>query len=82
MLALVRKIIKFKPYSQVVLISILVISGWGSWTSWSSCSATCGGGQRTRQRVCMTSGGGADCHGTIEHKVICNKISCPGELDI
>ena len=59
---------------------ILEVGGWGSWTSWSSCTATCGGGQRTRQRVCSSSGGGADCYGTIEHKGICNNIICPGEV--
>ena len=58
---------------------ILVAGGWGSWTSWSSCTATCGGGQRTRQRIC-TPGEGADCYGTIEHKGICNSISCPGKM--
>ena len=38
-----------------------------------------GGGQRTRQRVCILSGNRADCSGIINHKVIC---SCPGEIYI
>ena len=55
--------------------------GWGSWTNWSSCSATCGGGQKTRQRSCIPSKSVSNCarDEVMEHKMICNNISCPGE---
>ena len=49
--------------------------------SWSSCSATCGGGQRTRQRFCMNSEGNDSCPGTAEKMEICNSFDCPGEVD-
>ena len=61
------------------IIIYIVNSGWGSWTNWSSCSATCGGGQKTRQRFCIPSKGVSDCYGFMEHKAVCNNISCPGE---
>ena len=57
----------------------IVDGGWSSWTNWSSCSATCGGGQRTRQRFCTPSKGVSDCYGVMEHKAVCNNISCPGK---
>ena len=57
--------------------------GWGSWSSWSSCSVTCGGGQRTRQRLCNNptpSGGGSNCIGSNNDQQTCNTINCPGEI--
>ena len=62
--------------------SIAVNGGWSSWSSWSSCSATCDGGQRTRQRLCNNpppSGGGSDCVGSSSDQQTCNTASCPGE---
>ena len=63
---------------------VLINGGWGSWTNWSSCDATCGGGQRTRQRYCNNpapSGGGSDCAGTNSEQEICNTGNCPGETN-
>ena len=31
---------------------MIVHGGWGSWDDYSSCSATCGGGKRTRKQRC------------------------------
>ena len=28
---------------------------WGAWSSWGTCSKSCGGGQRTRTRACISS---------------------------
>ena len=31
---------------------ITVHGGWGKWGEWALCSATCGGGKRTRKQSC------------------------------
>ena len=62
--------------------SIAEDGGWGSWSSWLSCSATCGGGQRTRQRLCNNpppSGGGSDCVGNNSQQGTCNTAGCPSK---
>jgi len=53
---------------------------FGEWSHWSSCTATCGGGQRTRNRVVeqQPSGGGARCHGGLEEVDGCNRVKCEG----
>ena len=46
------------------------------WSSYSSCSATCGGGQKQRSRVC--SGGHGKCgSGRSTERVTCNEEECP-----
>ncbi|XP_013401718.1 hemicentin-1-like [Lingula anatina] len=54
---------------------------WGDWCcSWSACSATCGGGQRTRTRQCSNpapANGGADCVGSGIEEEMCNTQPCP-----
>jgi len=60
-----------------------VAGRWGSWSSWTSCSVTCGGGQRTRQRACDNpppSGGGADCSGSSNQQQSCSSTACRGKL--
>ena len=55
---------------------------WGPFGSWSTCSQTCGGGVRTRQRSCDSpppSNGGADCVGRATRERNCNTNACPGE---
>ena len=45
-----------------------VNGNWSPWSTWSSCSATCGGGKRTRTRTCTNpapANGGKDCEGTL-----------------
>jgi len=59
-----------------------VNGNWGSWTSWSSCSATCGGGVRTRQRLCDNpppSGSGINCLGVGLDEQSCGDTACPGK---
>ena len=39
---------------------------WGTWGTWTACSVTCGGGTRTRTKLCdnpAPANGGADCAG-------------------
>ena len=46
---------------------------WAAWNNYSTCSVTCGGGQKTRTRVCETS----DCVGSSVQVTTCNSAACP-----
>ena len=67
----------------VLLYCFHAVDGrWGPFGSWSSCSKTCGGGIRTRQRECNNpppSNGGVDCVGRTTRKRGCKKNACPGK---
>ncbi|KAK7485590.1 hypothetical protein BaRGS_00023165, partial [Batillaria attramentaria] len=55
---------------------------WSVWEQWTDCSATCGGGVRTRERACnnpQPQHGGDECEGTSEEKETCNVDLCPGK---
>lgn len=47
---------------------------WTQWSEWSLCSATCGEGQRKRERVCRY---GEECKGEGEEVETCNENPCP-----
>lgn len=54
--------------------------GWGSWSTWTSCSGSCGGGQRERERACdnpLPRFGGQPCFGTHLEQIECNTLPCP-----
>uniref|UniRef100_A0A8C5CPH8 Thrombospondin 2a n=1 Tax=Gadus morhua TaxID=8049 RepID=A0A8C5CPH8_GADMO len=54
--------------------------GWGPWSPWATCSATCGGGIKSRTRVCNSPHpqfGGRGCVGEDTDSDICNKMGCP-----
>ncbi|XP_005733181.1 hemicentin-1 isoform X1 [Pundamilia nyererei] len=54
---------------------------WGSWQPWGECSSSCGGGQRTRVRLCDSpspSDGGRPCPGDSTQLSRCNTQACPG----
>ena len=73
----------FGSFASIKIFAITVNGGWGSWMSWSSCSAMCGGGTRTKQRLCNNpapSGGGSNCIGSNTNQQACNTASCPGEI--
>jgi len=56
-----------------------VNGGWSKWSSYSSCSASCGGGTKTRTRTCTNPepfGGGKDCKGSDTQSVSCNTDAC------
>jgi len=53
---------------------------WGPWSDWeASCSVTCGGGIKTRQRpiLAYAEHGGAACHGGSQEAMDCNSFPCP-----
>ncbi|KAH3869415.1 hypothetical protein DPMN_032580 [Dreissena polymorpha] len=55
--------------------------GWSLWQNWSTCTATCGGGLRTRERMCnnpVPSLLGRYCDGSSQMIDLCNKAPCTG----
>jgi hypothetical protein len=63
------------------------VGKWGDWDEFSECTATCGGGNKTRARECKTlapENGGINCETETEHyteTVACNTQACPSELN-
>ncbi|KAK3095541.1 hypothetical protein FSP39_015906, partial [Pinctada imbricata] len=54
--------------------------GWSDWGSWGSCSLTCGGGTRSRDRTCTNPtpiGTGSTCSGDSTSTESCNTQNCP-----
>ncbi|XP_016146102.1 hemicentin-1-like [Sinocyclocheilus grahami] len=54
---------------------------WGSWEFWGECSASCGGGEWTRVRLCNNpspSNNGRPCPGDSTQLSRCNIQPCPG----
>ena len=52
---------------------------WGSWADWSKCSKSCGGGSKTRRRLCDSPApahGGTDCQGDHSQERQCNTQPC------
>ena len=56
-------IVKCSPY-------LLEDGKWNRWSNFNSCSATCGGGLKTRTNTCTWSGGGRAC--TCPRGATCN----------
>lgn len=57
-----------------------VDGGWGPWSPWATCSATCGGGLKSRERECNSptpQHGGRKCMGDSIQNEVCNKKECP-----
>ena len=66
-------------YELIVSFLFAVNGNWGPWGSWASCSVTCGGGIKTRTRVCdspVPSNGGDTCPGLSVESGSCNTDSC------
>ncbi|XP_073903349.1 hemicentin-1 isoform X3 [Castor canadensis] len=58
-----------------------VDGSWGNWKSWSQCSASCGGGEKTRERLCdnpVPSKSGRSCPGDATQVSRCHIQACPG----
>ncbi|PVD21525.1 hypothetical protein C0Q70_17323 [Pomacea canaliculata] len=57
-----------------------VDGNWGSWLPWSPCSLSCGGGVRSRQRLCdspVPQFGGTECLGSDRQRDYCHNDPCP-----
>ena len=56
---------------------------WDQWSEWSGCDATCGGGSRSRSRICQNGNAGdIGCHvGGTSDTDVCNEHDCPGSSD-
>ena len=62
-----------------------VDGGFGPWSNYSSCSVTCGGGIKTRERKCDTpkpAHGGTDCLGAKTETDVCATNPCPGIIRV
>ncbi|XP_075689566.1 hemicentin-1 [Rhinoderma darwinii] len=58
-----------------------VDGNWGPWEAWSKCSATCGGGQQIRTRLCkhpVESNSVRSCPGDSTQLLKCNVNACQG----
>ncbi|XP_049724489.1 hemicentin-1 isoform X1 [Elephas maximus indicus] len=58
-----------------------VDGSWGNWHAWSRCSTSCGGGEKTRKRLCdnpVPSKSGRPCAGDATQASRCNMQACPG----
>ncbi|KAM3835876.1 properdin-like, partial [Diretmus argenteus] len=54
---------------------------WGPWLPWSSCSVSCGGGVKERERVCSTIQPEchSTCNGSVAQTETCGTTACPGD---
>ena len=58
---------------------IAVDSFWSPWSTWSSCSRSCGGGSRNRDRSCTPPiAEGRPCSGRAQDEEECGTERCPG----
>ncbi|KAI1236572.1 hypothetical protein IHE44_0014825 [Lamprotornis superbus] len=58
-----------------------VDGNWGQWQPWNQCSASCGGGEQTRVRLCSSPAPlnrGRPCPGDSSQISRCNTQACPG----
>ena len=73
---------KFKSITLFPFTYTLVDGQWGCWAAWTTCTNSCGGGKRTRERKCNNppaDHGGATCSGIpLESDLNCNENTCPG----
>ena len=63
----------------------LVDGGWSEWSEWTECSRTCGGGYRSKSRMCDDppgTCGGNKCEGMPNITEICNGQCCKSKYDL
>ena len=62
---------------------LVVNGGWSAWGSYDTCSRSCGGGTKYRQRSCNSPSpqyGGSTCPGSSSQSDSCNSNSCPSKI--
>ena len=55
------------------------------WSNWSECSASCGGGEEIRTRLCdnpAPSSGGQHCGGHLKEARPCGEVECRSAIEI
>lgn len=61
-----------------------VNGGWSPWNSFTECSASCGGGVKSRYRKCnspLPDHDGIPCDPMeANESLICNEVNCPSKL--
>lgn len=64
----------------IKLLFFQVHGKWSSWTEFGECSTTCGGGTRSRTRLCNNPApvNGLDCPGSNTDFIPCATQNCPG----
>ena len=63
----------------MILTPFSVNCQWSNWASYASCSKTCGGGTKQRQRYkTVQESNGGSCSGLTQDTVSCNTQDCPG----
>ena len=71
---------------NVTILQFLIVNGgWSAWGAFGACSKTCGGGEKTRRRMCNNpapANGGSYCTGQNSNTVPCNTHTCPGKINI
>ncbi|XP_061163025.1 A disintegrin and metalloproteinase with thrombospondin motifs adt-1-like [Saccostrea echinata] len=53
---------------------------FGEWASWTDCTVSCGGGKKTRTRLCDSPRqlfGGRNCSGNFSEEIECKTFPCP-----
>ena len=60
----------------------LVDGWWRAWGAYTTCTKSCGGGTKTRKRVCNGQlNGGKPCPGSAVEIVKCNTQACPRKFE-
>uniref|UniRef100_A0A3B4BCF7 Uncharacterized protein n=1 Tax=Periophthalmus magnuspinnatus TaxID=409849 RepID=A0A3B4BCF7_9GOBI len=58
-----------------------VDGGWSQWSPWAECSMSCGGGVKSRTRLCNNppapAHGGRECQGARQETTYCQAPDCP-----
>ena len=56
---------------------------WATWSAWTICDVSCGTGQQSRHRDCVSMNDteviAEDCIGDVDQQRECNTFECPGK---
>ena len=74
----------FEIYKNTLVIylnynDIEVDCTWAPWKSWSTCTKSCGGGTRRKNRIKLViEAYGGTCSGNLTETQVCKEQKCPG----